>query len=158
MRRWPSVAALLAAAFMPVAFVLLFLGPTPGPFDRDPDAPHLEPPITLNGATIETSAAPGSITPGVEGSLLFVRLRAPDGTIIMDTEFDWPHDERKVPPGTYGFKAYFRGCDGNCGNLSRYESRLCNSDAVILAADDRLRIDIYGSILAPGSSCGFAIQ
>ena len=92
---------------------------------------------------MHTYAKPGSMTPGLEGSVLFVRLTDPGGVVVLDAEFEWPEASRSVPAGTYDASAYFRVCGGNCGNLDPGEMTICTSDDITLAAGDTLLVDLY---------------
>jgi hypothetical protein len=122
------------------------------PDEIDPTAPRVVPQVGDDAAVIETSAPEDFLTPGVEGSVLFVRLTDPAGALVLDRPFDWPRDQQRVPPGDYTMLLYFRGCEGNCSRLSREDDPFCEHE-ISLAADDRLRIAIESRDLGPGLTC-----
>lgn len=64
---------------------------------------------------------------GIEGYVVFGRLKAQDGTIVMDMRIPNEGIDVTVPGGTYAFTAYYRNCDGNCGFLDPPEN-LCATD------------------------------
>ena len=117
----------------------------------DPSAAHIVPRTGNDAAVLETTAAADAMLPGVEGSVLFVRLVDAEGTTILDRAFAWPSDRQHIPPGAYGLTVYWRGCVGNCGNLDP-ESPFC-TDEIAVAAMGRVVIDIVPRQLQPGSSC-----
>ena len=122
----------------------------------DPDAANIVPRTGFDAATVVTTAPPNSIPPGVEGSVLFIRLVDRDGDVVLDRPFAWPSDKQSVPSGDYTLVAYWRVCDGNCGNLSG-ESPICEGE-VTLAAGDRVVVDVIGRNLAPGSECSIGMS
>jgi hypothetical protein len=122
-----------------------------GPWELDPDAANIVPITGPDAASVVTAAPPDSMTPGVEGSVLFIRLIDPAGTTVLDRPFEWPSDEQSVPPGDYTLTAYWRGCNGNCGNLSS-ESPICQGE-VSLTANDRVVGHVIARDLMPGSEC-----
>lgn len=123
----------------------------------DPDAANIVPNTAPGAPRIITRAPPNSLTPGVEGSILFVRLIGPDGAIVLDRAFDWPSDEQAVPPGEYRLVAYWRVCNGTCANLSGESEPVCE-EAVSLARNDRAVMDIVPRELMPGSECSVEIK
>ena len=130
--------------------------PVPGDaWGIDPDAANVVPRTGNDAASVVTSAAADSRPPGVEGSVLFIRLTAPDGTIVLDRPFDWPSDAQNVPPGDYALTAYWRACGGNCSNLDP-ESEFCAHN-VSLGAGSRVVVDIVPRELAPGSQCAVVV-
>ena len=146
------VLPLLLGVVILVAFAASFV--TVGRQEHDPTAASLEPDIAGKPtAQVLTSAGRGFMTPGVEGSLLFVRLVAPDGEVVMDTQFAWPADSRTVPAGSYRVAAYFRVCTGNCGNLSEGELPLCDVE-VDLAPGGSLELLIRSTPGNFGLGCG----
>lgn len=100
-----------------------------GPIDSD--VPNFVPPAGVGGPEIRTTTPDGAMFPGVEGSVLFVRLVKPDGETILDRPFAWPSDRQRVPAGTYMMSAYFRTCVGNCGNLDVEGGAFCEEDLVL---------------------------
>lgn len=128
------------------------LGSVPGDsWGLDSDAANVVPRTGADAASVVTSAPADSRTPGVEGSILFIRLVAPDGTVVLDRPFDWPTDEQRVPPGNYGLSGYWRTCSGNCGSLDP-EAPFCDAN-VTLAPGSRVVVDVVPRDLAPGSGC-----
>ena len=117
----------------------------------DPSAPRVVPDVGDDAAVVATFAAEDSLTPGVEGSVLFVRLTDPGGMLVLDRPFEWPRDEQLVPPGDYTMLVYFRGCNGNCSMLSG-EFPVCEHE-ITLNAGDRLGIGVEPSNFRPGSTC-----
>lgn len=120
----------------------------------DSTAANVVPWVLFDGAVIETTGSRDAMTPGVEGSVLFVRLVDDGGTMVLDRPFDWPADEQRISPGRYDLTAYWRTCVGNCSNLDG-EDRFCEHD-VTVAAGGRIRVGITTSQLAPGSQCTVA--
>lgn len=119
----------------------------------DPSAPNVVPhALTASAATITTSVPKGFLSPGVEGSVLFLRLTDGDANVILDRPFGWGGDSQHVPPGSYRLDAYARGCDGNCGRLSAPSPPFCTQE-ITLAAQAQLVVDISGGSLAPGLTC-----
>lgn len=122
-----------------------------GRFALDSTAANVVPWVLFDGAVIETTASDDAMTPGVEGSVLFVRMVHDGGTTVLDRPFDWPADEQRISPGRYDLTAYWRTCVGNCSNLDG-EDRFCEHD-VTVAAGGRIRVGISTSQFAPGSRC-----
>lgn len=117
----------------------------------DPSAANVVPAGGPNPATLVTTAPPDTMSPGVEGSVLFIRLVDGANRTILDRPFDWPGDRQAFPPGSYTLIAYWRGCDGNCGNLSG-ESPFCRRP-LEAAPGARITVTILPGNLAPGSTC-----
>jgi len=117
----------------------------------DPSAPRVVPAVGPDAALVQTTGAADAMTPGVEGSVLFVRLVAPGGGVVLDRPSAWPSDRERVPPGEYAMTVYFRGCNGNCGMLEG-EDRFCIHD-ITLAPNDRLEVHVEPNQLEPGSIC-----
>jgi hypothetical protein len=122
-----------------------------GPLDGS--APNVVPhALTASAATISTSVPTDFMAPGIEGSVLFLRLTNGDGTVILDRPFGWGGDAQRVPPGSYLLDAYMRVCDGNCGHLDAAGAPFCSQE-VTLAARAQLVVSISGGSLAPGLTC-----
>ncbi len=123
----------------------------------DPTAPHIEPWVGHDGALLRTSAPDGSLTPGIEGSVLFVRLLDSDGETVMDTYFQWPTDEKDIPAGSYSLVGYWSGCSGNCGNLGG-EAPFCY-EQIDVSPGDRVNVAVIGpTSLAPAGNCQVVID
>ena len=120
----------------------------------DSTAANVVPWVLFDGAVIETTGSGDAMTPGVEGSVLFVRMVDDDGTTVLDRPFEWPADEQRISPGRYDLTVYWRACSGNCGQLDG-EDRFCEHDETV-AAGGRIRVAITPSQLAPGSQCTVA--
>ena len=120
----------------------------------DLTAANVVPWVLFDSAVIETTASDDAMTPGVEGSVLFVRMVDDGGATVLDRPFDWPADEQRILAGRYDLTVYWRGCSGNCGQLDG-EDRFCEHD-VTVAAGGRIRVAITPSQLAPGSQCTVA--
>jgi len=148
-RRIAIAVAVLVAIGLGAAFgsVVRFRGGQP----LDSTAANVVPWVLFDGAVIETSGSGDAMTPGVEGSVLFVRMVDDGGTTVLDRPFDWPADEQPISAGRYDLTVYWRGCNGNCGQLEG-EDRFCDHD-VTVATGGRIRVAITPSNLAPGSQC-----
>jgi len=64
---------------------------------------------------------------GIEGYVVFGKLVAQDGSVVMDMRIPNEGLGVSVPSGTYAFSAYYRNCDANCGYLDPPEP-LCSMD------------------------------
>ena len=123
----------------------------------DPDAARIVPAAGPDPATVATTADADSAMLGTEGSVLFIRLRSPDGEIVLDRAFAWPSDEQLVPPGEYTITAYSRGCDGNCGKLSDESPPVCEAN-VDLVADGRVVVHVIPRDVMPGTECSIDVS
>lgn len=144
----------LAAGVLGVAWLVVALGLIPRYMDGtwlDPTAANIVPFVLFDTATIETEGSEGAILPGVEGSVLFVRLVDEDGATVLDRPFEWPTDRQPIAPGRYALTVYWRGCVANCGRLDN-EDRFCEQD-VSVTAGRRIHVFVIPSNLAPGSQC-----
>ena len=151
-----TVRQLLGLILVAILAAACGLNPVPGDtWGLDPDAANVVPRTGDDAASVVTSAAADSRPPGVAGSILFIRLTARDGKIVLDRPFDWPSDAQDVPPGDYALTAYWRACGGNCSNLDP-ESEFC-AHSVSLGADSRVVVDIVPRELAPGSQCAVVV-
>lgn len=148
--------AMVTLALVAIIGMVLSGGLSVNRLRLDPDAAHIVPPAGSSPATVVTTAPADSRTPGMEGSILFIRLTAPDGKIVLDRPFAWPTDKQPVPRGEYTLLAYFRGCDGNCGVLSA-ESPICDGQ---ITADrgDRVVVRVIARDLMPGSECSIGVE
>lgn len=122
-------------------------------YPLDPDAANIVPIVGLDAARITVSSPPDTHPPGVEGSVLFVRLTDIHGGRILDRPFSWSSDEQPVPPGDYHVTVYMRVCDANCGNLDP-EGEICRIDAK-LQPRGTLAIEMFPRDLSPGTTCTF---
>jgi hypothetical protein len=84
----------------------------------------------IGGAAVETVAGNNESPPGVEGSILYVRLIEPGGSTVLDRSFDWVSDRQPIPPGEYNVVVSYRVCDGNCSNLGP-EHRFCERSTTV---------------------------
>jgi hypothetical protein len=123
----------------------------------DPTAADVVPAAGVDAAVLETGAPADSMTPGIEGAVLFVRLVDQQQRLILDRPFQWPSDRQPIPPGAYHLTAYWRGCDGNCGNLSAEAPPFCVAD-VVAAPRGRVAVEITPRSLAPGTTCTVSAQ
>ena len=123
----------------------------------DPDAARIVPATGPDAATVATTAEPDSRMPGLEGSVLFIRLTSPDGGIVLDRPFEWPSDEQFVPPGDYTITAYMRGCNGNCEKLSGESPPICEGN-VHLGAEDRVVVHVIPRDFKPGTECTISMS
>jgi hypothetical protein len=144
----------LAAGVLGIAWLVVALGLIPRFRDGmplDPTAANIVPIVLFDTATVETEGSDGAILPGVEGSVLFVRLMDEKNTTVLDRPFEWPSDQQRISPGRYALSVYWRGCVGNCGQLDG-EDRFCEQD-VSVSAGGRIRVFVTPRSLAPGSQC-----
>jgi len=118
----------------------------------DASAAHVEPWVGHHGAVLETTVPEGSRPMGVEGSVLFFRLLNEHGRTVMDTFFQWPRDAKEIPAGHFSLVGYWRGCNGNCGNLSAPSAPFCRGELDV-APGDVISVLVFPSSLAPGPSC-----
>ena len=149
--------AVLAAVALGGVALILMLGLVPRSWQGlplDPSAANVVPFVGLDSAIIETVGAEEGLTPGVEGSVLFVRLVSPEGSTVLDRPFEWPADQQRISPGQYALNVYWRGCNGNCGDLSD-ENSFCE-EGVSVASGGRIRVTVTPSQLSPGSQCTVA--
>jgi hypothetical protein len=119
----------------------------------DPDAPSVVPLPGPDAAVLATQVdPPDAIPPGVEGSVLFIRLTDPAGHRILDRPFTWSKDEQRIPPGTYALSAYLMVCDANCGNLDGESPAFCKADITALPGR-RIEVTVTPRSLSPGTTC-----
>jgi hypothetical protein len=117
----------------------------------DPTAADVVPFVAFDAAVVETVAAGNGRTPGIEGSVLFVRMVSDVGATVLDRPFDWPTDQQRISPGRYALTVYWRTCSGNCGHLDP-ENRFCEQN-VSVSAGGRIRVLVIARELIPGSEC-----
>jgi len=138
---WRALVVLLGVAVLILGRLLL--RPTYFGSPLDPSAANVAPKVGPDHAMLETSVAPDTLPPGIEGAVLFVRLVDAAGTTVLDRPFAWPADARAVRPGNYALTAYFRGCDGSCTQLSG-ESDFCQAD-LWAKSGDVIKVEVVPS-------------
>jgi hypothetical protein len=96
---------------------------------------------TTDAATLEVTFVE-EVGIGIEGTVFFVKLSTPDGTVALDRRFLDPGVQspaplaQPIPPGDYRINAYYRTCDANCGFLDPPRP-LCAVDVSLVSGETR---------------------
>lgn len=78
---------------------------------------------------------------GIEGAEPFFKATDSNGSVIVDHTVEWSGSVVLIPPGSFTFAAYYRGCDANCWTLTP-PTELCSTEGT-LAAEDEYWLTVY---------------